>query len=341
MSRSRFRYLPFHQSSFRVLAALLMAVASVAVVDAQGVGSSRGLPSSGGSHTIKGRVIFPDDRPAGTRMKVRLESATSFGGLVAVTDEDGLFMFTRLEAGLYTVLVEGDKKYETVREAVAIDREASPAGRTIDVPIYLKLKPSANPAFAAVPKPALDLYNKAQESIRSGDSKKAAEHLKAAVAIYPNFSVAYNDLGVEYLKLGEIDKAAEALATAVKLAPTDFQPRLNLGIALLNQKKFAESEEQLTTALKKTPSSPLAHMYLGIALMNQKKLESAQQELETAVNSKSSEVGVAHKYLGGIYWGMRDYKRAADELEAYLKLVPKAADADRTKAAIKDLRSKP
>jgi regulator of sirC expression with transglutaminase-like and TPR domain len=37
---------------------------------------------------------------------------------------------------------------------------------------------------------------------------------------------------------------------------------------------------------------------------------------------------------------MRDYKRAADELETYLKLVPNAADAERTRATIKDLRAK-
>jgi tetratricopeptide (TPR) repeat protein len=115
---------------------------------------------------------------------------------------------------------------------------------------------------------------------------------------------------------------------------------LNLGIALLNQKKFPESEEQFRVALTKQASSPVAHMYLGMALMNQKKLDEAQKELETAVVSKSTEVGVAHKYLGGIYWGQRDYKRAGDELETYLQMVPKAADADRTRAAIKELRSK-
>jgi regulator of sirC expression with transglutaminase-like and TPR domain len=81
-------------------------------------------------------------------------------------------------------------------------------------------------------------------------------------------------------------------------------------------------------------------MYLGIALMSQKKLDEAKPELERAVSTNSSEVAMAHRYLGGLYWGERDYKRAADELEAYLKLVPKAADAEKTKAAIKDLRSK-
>jgi tetratricopeptide (TPR) repeat protein len=93
-------------------------------------------------------------------------------------------------------------------------------------------------------------------------------------------------------------------------------------------------------ALAKNEAAPTAHMYLGIALMNLKRLDEAEKELLVAVNSKSNEIAPAHRYLGGIYWGMRDYKRAADELETYLKLMPNAADADRTKAAIKDLRSK-
>ena len=328
-------------SPSRIAGTVLLVIFSLAFAQAQGVGSSRGLPSSsGGQNTIKGRVFFPDGRHANTRLKVRLESANTFGGLVTVTDEDGQFMFSRLEAGPYSLVVEGDKMYETAREAVAIDREASPGGRIVDVPIYLKFKPSANPAFASVPAPALDLHMKGLESARKGDSKKAAEQQQAAVAAYPNFAQAYNELGVQYLKLGDVDKAVEALQTAVKLAPDEFQPRLNVGIALLNQKKFAESEQHLLEAIKKNPTSSVAHMYLGMALMNQKKLEEAQKELETAVSSKSSEVGVAHKYLGGIYWGLRDYKRAADELETYLKLVPKAADAERTRAAIKDLRNK-
>ena len=323
---------------FCTLAFAFLMLVPLNLLRAQGVGSTRGLPSSsGGTHTIKGRVFFPDDRPGTRHVKVRLESANTFGGLATVTDDDGKFSFTRLEAGPYTIVVDGDKAYETAREAVAIDREASPGGRIIDVPIYLKLKSTAPP----VPKQAFDLYNKAMDSVKSGDGKKAIEYLKSAVASYGNFPEAYNELGVQYLKLGQVDAAADALATAVKLAPRDFQPRLHYGVALLNQKKFPEAELQLRDAIIKNPNAPTAHMYLGMALVNQKKLVEAQQEFELAVNSKSSEVAAAHRYLGGIYWGNRDYKRAADELEAYLKLAPNAPDAERTKQAIKDLRSKP
>nr|MBA2734600.1 hypothetical protein [Acidobacteriota bacterium] len=47
-----------------------------------------------------------------------------------------------------------------------------------------------------------------------------------------------------------------------------------------------------------------------------------------------------HYYLGGIYWRKGDTKRAGDELEKYLQLAPKAHDAERIRATIKELRSK-
>ena len=49
---------------------------------------------------------------------------------------------------------------------------------------------------------------------------------------------------------------------------------------------------------------------------------------------------VPDKYLGGLYMSVHKNQAAADELEKYLKLDPKAADADRIKGTIKDLRSK-
>jgi regulator of sirC expression with transglutaminase-like and TPR domain len=48
----------------------------------------------------------------------------------------------------------------------------------------------------------------------------------------------------------------------------------------------------------------------------------------------------AHYYLGGIYWGEREYRKAADELEPYLKLSPHAPDAEQVRGSIKELRSK-
>jgi len=151
--------------------------------------------------------------------------------------------------------------------------------------------------------------------------------------------LALSDLGAEYLKLKDPAKAAEALEHAVKLRPEDFTTRLNYGIALLNLRKFSESEEPLSVAVKQNNASGLAHYYLGLALVNQKKYSDAQREFEMAIKNGADQMPLAHKYLGGIYWGNKDLQRAADELEKYVALDPKAPDAAKVKDTIKQLRS--
>jgi len=92
--------------------------------------------------------------------------------------------------------------------------------------------------------------------------------------------------------------------------------------------------------LKKNDSSPTAHMYLGMSLISLRKLDEAEKELQRAVTLGGDQMGLAHYYLGGIYWGRREYGRAADELETYLRLAPQAPDAERVRNTIKELRSK-
>lgn len=319
-----------------IFLATLVLVVFAADARGQGVGGTRGLPgSSSGNHTIQGKVYAPSGKPVSTALKVRLESPNT-AVMQTVTDQDGNFNFPRLEAGDYRLTIEGGSEFENANEYASIYREASAGGRIVKLAIFMKPKEN----FGSIHREAVDAYRKARELDQAGDSKKAIEYLNKALSIYPKFGLALNLLGVQYLKLGQADKAAETLDAAVKSSPDDFLPRLNYGIALLNQKKFDLAEEHLRAALAKNSAAPTAHMYLGITLMNLKRLDEAEKELLAAVSSNSNEIAPAHRYLGGIYWGMRDYKRAADELETYLKMMPNAADAERTKAAIKDLRSK-
>ena len=321
---------------------------------AQGsVGSTRGLPgTSDGVHTIKGRVYFPTEtQPGNHRVKITLKTADMVD-LTTMSDEDGSFAFYRLRSGNYTVTVEGGEEFEDAIESAYLDRHTNmhPANpgygasnyatpMLIQLAIHLRPRGTAA-ALSKFPPKALELYRKGTEAAAKGDARQAVEHLTAAVSLHPEFPQALNELGVQYLKLGQPEKAAESLQASLKLAPDDLGARLNYGVALLNQKKFPEAEVQLREVLKKNAALPTAHMYLGIALLGLKKLDDAEGELKLAVTSSSAEVASAHRYLGGIYWGKRDYTHAADELESYLKLAPNAPDAERTRAAIKELRGK-
>ena len=330
---------------------LLIGVVSVC---AQGGGGTETVGTNG-RHTIQGRIYYPSGRSADSRPRVRLENMNA-GDLTMLADTKGEFSFGGLSPGSYTVIVEGSNEFETHRESVFIDSEART--RRMSMPtvprvytVTIHLQPKAVSAahktgvldanMAAVPGQAKALYERALEAIRKGDSQRAIDLLTTAVGQYPNFPQALNELGVQYLRVGKPDRAVEVLRAAVDLNPNAFTPLLNYGIALLNKKDFAEAATQLRAALRQKESSPTAHMYLGIALINVHNYVDAEKEMLRAIEVGGQNLGLVHYYLGGIYWRKQDYKRAADALEKYLQIEPKAPDAARVAATIRELRTKP
>ena len=333
---------------------LLLLSSIVALAQAGGGIDSTG---TGGRHSITGRLVFPSGQRADSQLKVRLES-TGQGELSVFSDVNGNFTFRSLIAGNYTVVIEGGEYFETVREGVFIEPyaigasrspgvNAVPISRPITLQIYLRPKQTAhikpgvlNAALATVPKPAIELYEKGVAAANRNETDKAIDELKRAIALHPNFGLALNELGVQYLKKGELDKAAEALTKVLQISPDAPEPSLNYGIVLLQQRKFAEAEAQLRDAVKKNDTAFSAHLYFGIALIHIKNYGEAETELRRAITIGGPKVSTAHYYLGGMYWQQGKNQQAADELELFLKLEPKAANAEKVKSTIKDLRAK-
>ena len=334
---------------FIILGLLLLPV----VANAQGSGKQ--VTGTGGNHIIQGYVFFPSGRRAEGTIIVKLESL-QYASLDVIPDSSGAFSFSNLAPGSYTVIVNAGDDYDVSREAVYIDTDlnlsrqgarvpATTRRYTVMVHLSLKMKGSTKPAvvdaaLAAVPEKARKLYEKGVEQARADDASRAAESLKEAITLYPNFPLALNELGVQYLKLREVNKAVEVLRESVKLKSDSFASRLNLGIALLEAKQFGEAEEQLHEALKRNTNSATAHMYLGISLLRLNRFEEAEKELLVATEANVAQLGMANYYLGGLYWRKHDYPRAVEQLEKYLQLTPTAPDADRVRSTIKDLRAR-
>ena len=316
-------------------------------------GNGRATTGNGGVHIIQGYVFFPSGRRAEGPIVVKLKTYNS-GEITVMADSSGAFIFTNLAPGNYSVEVQAGDDYEVAHENVYFDTDVNASRTGARVPsvpqrqtvmVHLQLKPSnrakpgvVNAELAEVPDKARKLYEKGVEQSHMGDSLKAVESFKEAVALFPKFPLALNELGVQYLKLGRTALAVEALRAAVKLSPSAFSPNLNLGIALLEDKQFAAAEQQLRESLKRNSSAPTAHMYLGLSLVRLRNYDEAQKELLLAIEESGNQLGMAHYYLGGIYWKRHDYAKAADALEAYLRLTPNAPDAERVRATIRDLR---
>ena len=328
-----------------MLFAVLLLICAAPAARAQAIGAHRGnVAGTGGNHTIQGRIISPLGKLPESRIRITAEH-TDVGTLSTVASDDGSFIFSNLEGGTYRVTIDAGKDFELARESVYIENSKA----SYNLPIYLRLKPEANPAMAGVPKPALDLFIKAREAVQKNENEKAMSLLTEAIKLHPDFALAHSELGLLLFKSGQLDKAIEEYKIAIKALPDDASIQLNYGIALLEKKDYVEAEKQLRRAVKKLDKSPQAHMYFGIALMRRKgadeaerarNFDEAEKEFQQSIKLGGESSARAHYYLGGLYWARQHFKKAADELETYLKLSPKAPDAEQVRATVKDLRSK-
>jgi Flp pilus assembly protein TadD len=264
------------------------------------------------------------------------------GDRVTSTDDKGNFVFRGVPKGDYVVIIDKEPEFEPFSQSVSVSAFSGDSYLSV----RLRLKGAAksepgvlNAEFANVPPNAVATYNKALQSAQAGDHKAAVEQLHQAISEYPNFMLAYNELGVQYTKLNDLNKADEALRTALKLSPDGATPLLNHGIVLALMGKFDLAVNDLERSLKEKDQSAQGHLYLGQALANLGRFGDAEQHLARAVALGGDEMKDAHRFLGIIYLQRGERERAVTELETYLKLAPQAKDADHLREIIRDLRN--
>lgn len=312
-----------------------------------GSGSSRAVDRAPDttSGNIRGKVTLQGGAPISQAVKVTLLTLRGTRDIV-FTDNQGQFEFRTLPPGEYTLEIEGDR----LRFDVSTERVAILKGATSAVTITLKEKSATNenkPAGSVisvgeidkdVPDKARKEFERASKLSREGKALESIEHLRKAIAIYPNFMMAHNDLGAQLLEQGKLDEAAIELRRATELDAKAFNPYLNLGVALLRQKRFTEAVDVLRKSLSLESSSPAAKLYLGLALMNTNDLDGAERELKAAYNLGGTSYSDALFYLGELYLNSGARAQARQAFEAYLHSEPNAANAAQAQKLISILQ---
>jgi tetratricopeptide (TPR) repeat protein len=261
------------------------------------------------------------------------------------TDNRGRFQFSRLTPSIYEVVIEpeGDR-FEIARATVEVF-PGSPAM----VNITLKEKKangstksgkviSTGELDTAIPAPAKKEFERASEASRAGKTEEAIGHLRKAVALYPQYVMAHNDLGAQLLAEGKLDEAAEEFRRAIQLDPKAFNPRLNLGIVLVQQHQFSEAAAMVKTALALEPNAPAARLYNGLALKGSNAPDEAERELKMAHELGGPTYAVALFHLGQVYLdkGQRDLARKT--LQSFLREAPNDPNAPDAKKLLEALR---
>ncbi len=301
----------------------------------------------GGNNYVVGTVYLPEGMPINAKMNIRLTSP-NWGDVLALTDDRGKFVFSNVGSGTYIVVID-EKEYEPVAQPVDITVARARVPETYVMTIRLRYKASAknklpkpavvDAANAGVPRPALDLYDKAAKLAAAKDFQGAIKDLKLAIEAYPQFANAYNQMGVLYMQLNDLKNADEAFQAALKITPDAHEPLLNRGITLFKMSKYKEAATVLVDALKAESRSAVAFFYLGRSLNKLGEDAKAEIAFLRCIKLSPGEFKEAHRYLAVIYLDQGKAELVIEHLETYLKLVPTAPDATKLQEVVAQLKS--
>lgn len=305
----------------------------------------------GGSNQITGTVLTPNGVRIEGHIPVKLRTETR-GDRTAVTDDSGNFGFRGLRNGDYTLVIDKEKDYEPLFQNVNVFQMPGAPSQNVYVNIRLKFKKGAEAKpgvveadLAGVPETAIAYYRKGAELGKAGDPRGAIEQLKLAIAEFPKFTLAYNDLGVHYMKLNDLGRADDAFKTALNLDKTSFAPLLNHGLVLYNVQKYPDAEIVFRDVIKAKEGSAVGHFFLGqsLAYQDTAKWDEAEKELTKALALGGEAMAASMKdgyyILGLIYGSKGEKKRQVSAWETYVKLAPDAPNTPQIRDKIKQLKA--
>ena len=295
----------------------------------------------GGVHFIVGTVFGPSGKPVNVKMRLKLVSMQR-GEVVAMTDDTGRFVFSRVAVGSYSVVIDREEEFEAVNQTVDVEPNRTPQTYSISIRLSQKKGSTVPPGVvdaknAAAPKRALELYKTALKRSAEKDHEGAIRLLRQAIEEYPEYGDALNELGVQYMLINDLQKADEELEKALKQRPKDYALLVNRAIALFRQKKFADADPLLRNAIKAKRDAALPRYYLGRCLTSLGRFDEAEKELRTAIELGGNEMKEAHRMLANLFLEKGQEERAVEELKTYLELVPNAPDAANLRKIIQQL----
>lgn len=164
---------------------------------------------------------------------------------------------------------------------------------------------------------------------------RAMQEYKTAISISPEYSEAYNNLGVIYNAMGNFPEAISCFQKALKLRPDCAEAQRNLGysqahtslgITYFNQGDSKKAFEQYKKALSIDPEFADAHYNLALLLQKEGQRDEAVKHYRAAITLDPGNYR-AHNNLGVALMQMGKNDEAKAEFESALSLAPTFQDA--------------
>jgi tetratricopeptide (TPR) repeat protein len=268
---------------------------------------------------------------------------------VATTlSEDGRFRFKKLDPGAYTVAVFIPGRGEA-RQTVEVGPSAADSRRRVALTLILKesdfvvadvlrRQHSIAARQLAVPEKALREYEEAQKDLAKRDVDSAVKRLEHAVAMAPEFSAAWNNLGTIAYQTRKYPRAEECFRAALQADPGSYEPLVNLGGVLVNLHKLEEAWKYNAYAVLTRPNDALANAQLGMTYFERGQLDLAEKHFVEARELDPAHFSHPQLFLAEIHLRRGQRRETAGDLEDFLQHHPDWPQAAKMRESIANLR---
>jgi tetratricopeptide (TPR) repeat protein len=306
--------------------------------------SSLGANSQTRKFELSGKIVQSDGKPfPGVTPQVFLHGSLTPFATQTLAGLDGRFKFKNLLAGPYTLIAAVPRAGELYRTVEISSSFADSKGRIATIltfePAAARRDLSVSAAELSVPANARQQYEKARNLLEKRDIERAKACLKKAVTIAPQFSIAWNSLGVIAYQSGQFAEAEEYFREALKQDPEIYSALVNLGGALLSQGKDRDSLTINQQAVKIKPDDALAQSQLGQSYFYLGQLDEAERHLKQAKSLDPAHFSFPQLVLAQIYARLQNLPALADEMKEFLRLHPDAKQAPEIRKSLEKVRA--
>jgi len=324
---------------------LTLAVVFLSAASAAQQSTTMSAGSSAGISTVSVRVTYQQNhRPASG---LRVELISPMGGVASIrtTDGNGGATFDGVGSGRYQVQVDGPG-VETTKSDI-FETGGTNGGPYITEHIEVRSTQTAGAEAARlalgpiVPEAAQQEFKLGSKEMDKKHWEEAKDHFQKAIAAFPKYAEAFNNLGQVEIQLKDGKNAVEAFRSATQIDPTLQQANLYLGQFYYENIQYKEAEPYLLHAASDQPKSAklltaLANTEIqngesDLALANARKVPSLPDHKQFAIS---------HLIVAQALTGKGKDEEIAKEYEEYLKEAPDSPLAPRVKDALAKLKSK-
>ena len=170
-----------------------------------------------------------------------------------------------------------------------------------------------------------------------GKFAESEKFLQRAVTLDPKYTDAYNNLGRVHIDMGKYDEAIAELNKVVAdlTYPQPERGLSNLGLAYFRTKKYSLAEKTLKDALRTNNSFCPAHNYYGQTLYYMKEFKRAAQAVDAAVQV-CKDLDETY-YIGALsYFRLGQKEKGQARMREIIELFPNSKYVPKARAHLTD-----